>query len=87
MFLLGVEKTTANCIQNLSEKNNNTYHMLVSVSFLVECSLNCMNGGFCISPTECQCAEGYTGTSCEEGKVDRSVKCSIQFSKENFGFV
>ena len=34
----------------------------------VQCALDCQNGGFCVGPEECQCAEGYTGIRCEEGK-------------------
>ena len=37
-------------------------------NFSVECQLDCKNDGFCISPTECQCADGYAGVLCEEGK-------------------
>ncbi|XP_072023585.1 uncharacterized protein [Amphiura filiformis] len=30
------------------------------------CAFDCQNGGFCVRPNECQCADGYTGTHCEE---------------------
>ena len=31
------------------------------------CSGGCANGGTCIDPEECQCVEGWTGTTCENG--------------------
>ncbi|XP_072033219.1 extracellular matrix organizing protein FRAS1-like [Amphiura filiformis] len=40
----------------------------------LRCSLECQNGGFCISPTECQCVDGYTGEFCEQD-ID---ECSFQ---------
>ena len=36
------------------------------VSFIVECSPECENGGYCTEPDICDCANtGYTGNSCE----------------------
>ncbi|XP_072051646.1 uncharacterized protein [Amphiura filiformis] len=34
----------------------------------ITCAFDCQNGGFCVGPDECQCADGYTGTLCEEDK-------------------
>ena len=34
--------------------------------FLAICEQPCENGGWCIAPNQCQCPNGFTGTSCGE---------------------
>jgi hypothetical protein len=39
------------------------------ILFLATCSINCMNGGRCVSPDVCTCPVGYTGTYCQTGNI------------------
>lgn len=38
------------------------------------CSGDCHNGGTCVGPDTCQCADGWTGPLCQTGKFGNEVQ-------------
>ena len=36
---------------------------------VAKCSPKCANGGQCVGPNRCRCADGYKGAWCQNGKI------------------
>ena len=52
----------------MGESINGTFHLCVfSFCSKAICFKTCQNGGTCSSPDTCNCASGWTGSTCSEG--------------------
>ena len=46
-------------------KINKPYYIIVHMYTIAVCDPACLNGGRCVAPDQCECAEGWTGTYCQ----------------------
>ena len=54
---------------NKSVLNYISIFFLFFFAWTAVCGHGCSNGGTCVTPDTCRCNTGWTGNSCQNGKI------------------